>query len=125
MIDPQHLAELEALARMAARAAGRDPDERVRICLGAAIPFDDVMWRYPDFIARAEAAYAILTRTAPPQCLTTLDTKSGNAGSISPWQGPSGDDDPGGVNAGSDREPCENGGARSRLRSGSRPDESD
>jgi hypothetical protein len=46
---------------MAARAAGRDPDERVRVVLGDTVAFDDVTWRYDDFIQRAEAAYKVLT----------------------------------------------------------------
>jgi hypothetical protein len=45
---------------MAARLAGRDPDERQTIQLGGVIAFDGATWRYPDFLARAEAAYALL-----------------------------------------------------------------
>ena len=60
MSDEQKRADLEALARMAARLAGRDPDEHVRMTLGHVVAFDDVMWRYPDFLSRAEAAYAVL-----------------------------------------------------------------
>jgi hypothetical protein len=59
--DPERLAVLEPLAKMAARAAGRDPDERVRVVLGDTVAFDDVTWRYDDFIQRAEAAYKVLT----------------------------------------------------------------
>ena len=55
------LVDIEALAKMAARLAGRDPDEHVRLELADVIAFDDVMWRYPDFLARAEAAYELLT----------------------------------------------------------------
>ena len=58
MVDVQKPADLETLARMAARLAGRDPDEHVRMALGDVVAFDDVMWRY--FLARAGAAYAIL-----------------------------------------------------------------
>jgi hypothetical protein len=58
----QKLTDLEALARMAARLAGRDPDKPVQIKLGDAVAFDDVAWRYPDFLIRAEAAYLILDR---------------------------------------------------------------
>ena len=47
---------------MAARHAGRDPDEHFRFKLAHVVAFDDVMWRYPDFVARAEAAYEILTQ---------------------------------------------------------------
>jgi hypothetical protein len=64
MGDPQRLEHVEILAKMAARAAGRDPDERSRIVLGELVAFDDVTWRYHDFMRRAEAAYAALT--APP-----------------------------------------------------------
>ena len=46
---------------MAARHAGRDPDEHLRLKLADVVAFDDVMWRYPDFVARAEAAYDALT----------------------------------------------------------------
>ena len=52
--------DIEQLARMAARLAGRDPDEAARIEIGGIVAFDDVMWRYPDFLARADAAYHVL-----------------------------------------------------------------
>ena len=52
--------DIEQLARMAARLAGRDPDEEARIEFGGVVAFDDVMWRYPDFLARADAAYHVL-----------------------------------------------------------------
>ena len=65
MVDVQKPADLETLARMAARLAGRDPDEHVRMALGDVVAFDDVMWRYPDFLARAEAAYALLEGPLP------------------------------------------------------------
>jgi hypothetical protein len=55
---------IETLARIAARAAGRDPDERVQVVLGKTVAFDDVVWRYDDFLLRAEAAFDALT--APP-----------------------------------------------------------
>ncbi len=45
---------------MAARLAGRDPDEHVVLRLGDVVAFDGLLWRYPDFLARAEAAYAQL-----------------------------------------------------------------
>ena len=60
MTDQQRSADIETLARMAARLAGRDPDERVKLTLGDIVGFNDVMWRYPDFIARAHQAYALL-----------------------------------------------------------------
>ena len=66
MVDLQKPADLETLARMAARLAGRDPDEHARVALGDVVAFDDVMWRYPDFLARAEAAYAALAGPLPP-----------------------------------------------------------
>jgi len=52
--------DIEQLARMAARLAGRDPDEETRIEFGGVVAFEDVMWRYPDFLARAGAAYHVL-----------------------------------------------------------------
>jgi len=61
MNDPHTGADIETLARMAARLAGRNPDEHVKIELTSGIPFDDVMWRYHDFLMRAEAAYHALT----------------------------------------------------------------
>ena len=66
MSDDQRLVDIETLARMAARLAGRDPDEQVLLKLADVVAFDQVMWRYPDFLARAEAAYDALTRV----CLT-------------------------------------------------------
>jgi hypothetical protein len=48
---------------MAARLAGRDPDERVSMKLGGTVVFEDVTWRYPDFLARAAAAYDALVGT--------------------------------------------------------------
>lgn len=60
VVDVQKPTDLETLARMAARLAGRDPDEHVRVAVGEVVAFDGVMWRYPDFLARAEAAYAAL-----------------------------------------------------------------
>ena len=60
MIDSLRKDHIESLARMAAQIAGRDPDEHVRLKLADVVAFDDVMWRYPDFLARAEAAYDVL-----------------------------------------------------------------
>ena len=60
MASSERNTDLETLARMAARHAGRDPDEPQTIRLGDSVVFDDVTWRYPDFMARAEAAYAVL-----------------------------------------------------------------
>ena len=48
---------------MAARLAGRDPDECVCVKLGDMVAFADAMWRYPDFLQRAEAAYGALVGT--------------------------------------------------------------
>lgn len=56
MSETQKSADMESLARMAARLAGRNPDEQVTIQLGDMPAFDDVLWKYPDFLARAEAA---------------------------------------------------------------------
>ena len=65
MLDQHQPPELETLARMAAQLAGRDPDRRYTIKLGDLIAFDDVAWRYPDFLIRAEAAYAALSGDLP------------------------------------------------------------
>ena len=58
--EQQKAADIEVLARMAARLAGRDPDQHVRMSWGGVEAFDDVMWRYPDFLMRAEKAYSVL-----------------------------------------------------------------
>ena len=55
---PKHI---ETLARIAAQLAGRHPDEHLRIQLADVIVFDGKMWRYPDFLARAEIAYETLS----------------------------------------------------------------
>ena len=55
--DQQRIADIEVLARMAARLAGRDPDEHLKIEMAGVVPFDDLLWRYHDFQVRAEAAY--------------------------------------------------------------------
>ena len=60
MDEQQKFADLKALARIAARLAGRDPDEHIVVRLGKIVAFDDVAWRYPDFAKRAEAAYLLL-----------------------------------------------------------------
>jgi len=60
MTDDLKAADIEVLARMAARLAGRNPDEHVHLTLGDIVGFNDVMWRYPDFIARAHQAYELL-----------------------------------------------------------------
>jgi hypothetical protein len=60
--DELRIEAIEALARLAARIAGRDPDDHATITLGDVMAFDDLMWRYPDFLARAEAAYRLLER---------------------------------------------------------------
>ncbi len=65
MNDDQRLADIEALARMAARLAGRDPDERVSVTLGDMVAFNDAVWRYPDFLKRAEVAYEALWTGLP------------------------------------------------------------
>jgi hypothetical protein len=52
----------ESLARMAAQLAGRNPDQRVTIELAGLVAFDGQAWRYPDFIERAERAFAELAR---------------------------------------------------------------
>lgn len=60
MSETQKLADVEALARMAARLAGRNPDEHVSIKLAGVTVFDGVTWHYPDFLDRAKQAYRIL-----------------------------------------------------------------
>lgn len=59
-------ADIEALARIAARLAGRDPDERLTIRLADVTAFNGAIWRYPDFVKRAEAAYEILRSDRAP-----------------------------------------------------------
>jgi hypothetical protein len=67
MSDPDIDADMKLLARLAARLAGRDPDEHVTISLGGHIAFEGPVWAYPDFLKRAKAAYAVLAEpTAPP-----------------------------------------------------------
>ena len=56
----EKLSDLETLSRMAARLAGQDPDRHVTLKLSDVFVFDDVMWRYPDFLMRAQAAYDLL-----------------------------------------------------------------
>ena len=58
--DELRMEAIETLARLAARLAGRDPDDHALIALGDVTAFDDLMWRYPDFLAPAEAAYRLL-----------------------------------------------------------------
>ena len=58
-------ADIEILARMAARLAGCDHDKHVRMKMGDVLAFDDLTWRYPDFLGRAEAAYAVLSGPLP------------------------------------------------------------
>jgi hypothetical protein len=60
MNEEQKFADLKTLARMAARLAGRGPDEQIVVKVGDSVAFDDVAWRYPDFVKRAEAAYKLL-----------------------------------------------------------------
>jgi PAS domain S-box-containing protein len=59
-LDDLRASYREPLARMAAQLAGRNPDGRAVIRFGDFVAFDDVMWRYPDFLARADAAYRLL-----------------------------------------------------------------
>jgi PAS fold len=65
--DELRMEAIEMLARLAARIAGRDPDDHATIALGDLMAFDDLIWRYPDFLARAEAAYRLLERGELPQ----------------------------------------------------------
>jgi hypothetical protein len=58
--------DIEALARIAARLAGRDPDEHIKVELGKMVAFDGQAWRYPDFLARAKEAYRVLNTHCDP-----------------------------------------------------------
>ena len=58
--------DIEMLACLAARLSEQDPDRRTTIKIGDVVAFDDVAWRYPDFLARAEAAYRILAADNHP-----------------------------------------------------------
>ena len=69
MSEMQRLRDVEILARIAARLAGRDPDEHVSIELGGVTVFQDVMWQYPDFLGRAKEAYSVLARSTGPMTL--------------------------------------------------------
>jgi hypothetical protein len=51
---------IEALARMAARYAGHDPDRHETVKFGEIVAFEGPLWRYPDFLIRAETAYKVL-----------------------------------------------------------------
>jgi hypothetical protein len=62
MDDTQKQADIETLARIAARLAGRDPDQHVTMKISNIFVFDDIMWRYPDFLLRAQGAYDLLAR---------------------------------------------------------------
>ena len=59
-------ADIEALARIAARMAGQDPDDHATIKYGDFVAFNDTMWRYPDFVTRAEAAHEVLCAVELP-----------------------------------------------------------
>jgi hypothetical protein len=60
MDHQQRLADIETLARMAARLAGRNPEEHIKLELGEVQAFEGPMWRYHDFFKRAEQSYAVL-----------------------------------------------------------------
>jgi len=64
MDDQKKFAGLKSLARMAARLAGRDPDERILVKDSDGVVFTDVAWRYPEYLKRAESAYDYLTRVS-------------------------------------------------------------
>lgn len=66
METAERSADIETLAKMAARLAGRDPDEYLKMTLGEVTAFEDYIWRYPDFLNRAEAAYALLDAPVAP-----------------------------------------------------------
>ena len=53
------------LARMAAELGGCNPDKRVMVQIGDTVA-THLAWCYPEFLERAEAAYAVLVaRTVP------------------------------------------------------------
>ena len=60
MNSEQRVADIENLARMACILAGQDPDRHLKMQLASVVVFDDLLWRYPDFVKRAEAAYFVL-----------------------------------------------------------------
>ena len=62
MNQGEKFADLETLARIAARLGGRSPDEHIEVRVGDVVVFSDLAWRYPDFMIRAEAAYDLLHR---------------------------------------------------------------
>jgi hypothetical protein len=66
MSEGQRQADIETLARIAARLAGRDPDEHVRVKIADHVAFEGEIWRYPDFLRRAEDAYSLLLRPMGP-----------------------------------------------------------
>jgi hypothetical protein len=66
MSEVQRQADIETLARIAARLGGRNPDEHVRVKIGCEIAFEGEVWRYPDFLRRAEEAYSLLMRPTGP-----------------------------------------------------------
>jgi hypothetical protein len=67
MRDADDTADIELLARLAARLAGRDPDEHVTVSLAGSTAYEGPVWQYDDFLNRARAAYAVLAQpTAPP-----------------------------------------------------------
>jgi hypothetical protein len=60
MDDQEKMTDIETLARMAARLAGRDSEQYVKLEWDEVLAFEGPMWRYPDFLMRAERAYAML-----------------------------------------------------------------
>jgi hypothetical protein len=61
MSHSERLVDIETLAKMAARLAGRDPEQHVKVELAGELAFEGPIWRYHDFLTRAEKAYAMLT----------------------------------------------------------------
>ena len=62
MNPAEKFADVETLARIAARLAGHNPDEHIEVRVGDVVAFSDLAWRYPDFMLCAEAAYELLRR---------------------------------------------------------------
>ena len=61
MNEQQKFADVKALAMMAARLAGRDPEQQIAVRIAGRLVFEGLVWRYPDFLQRAEKAYELLS----------------------------------------------------------------
>ena len=86
-MSDQRPVDIEVLARMAARLAGRNPDEHLTMSLGGVIPFDGPVWRYPDVMARAESAYRALTAASLTVPAALDEQEEPTAADLGPSQG--------------------------------------